>query len=200
MNGRTLRFLLVPDGSAARRLRRVLAEQGAISGLVVGMWPELMEWACRAYLVPEDTDDNDSSFKRALEEFKAAFWSESLSVAPVETGAAVRLALTEVISATDPIRDIEMAGPEDLPERPRRHLDDLFRLVRLREGRLPSELSAMRSLFFTDSDDALHTIRVYHIENIPRLTRWQTKLVEKLNQDAGRTGGAAGRSVAPDSE
>ena len=76
VNGRPLRFLLVPDGSAARRLRRVLAEQGAISGLVVGMWPELMEWACRAYLVPEDTDDNDSSFKRALEEFKAAFWSE----------------------------------------------------------------------------------------------------------------------------
>lgn len=42
----------------------------------------------------------------------------------------------------------------------------------------------MQALLSADSDDALHTIRVYHSEGVPRLTRWQTKLVEKLNQDA----------------
>ena len=35
-----------------------------------------------------------------------------------------------------------------------------------------------------NSDDALHTIRVYRMrERIPRLTRWQTEVVENLNQD-----------------
>ncbi len=183
MDGTILKFLLVPDGSAARRLRRVLAEKSAFSGIVVGTWPELMECARRAYLVPQATDDNDSCFKHALEELEDTFWIESLSVAPVETGEAVRSALIQMVSATDPMSDIETAGLEGLPERPRRHLGDLFRLARLLEGQLPAELSMMQSLLFADSDNALHPIRVFHVEGIPRLTRWQSALVEKLNQN-----------------
>jgi ATP-dependent helicase/nuclease subunit B len=182
-DGVSIRFLLMPDGSSARHVRRILAERSACSGIVVGTWSELLEWACRAYLVPETTDDNDSGFMKALEELEDAFWSESLSVAPAETGEAVKSALIQIVSATDPASDIEIAGLEGLPERPRRHLDDLFRLAKLLEGRWPQELSMMQSLLLADSDDALHTIRVYHSEGIPRLTRWQTKLVERLNKD-----------------
>jgi ATP-dependent helicase/nuclease subunit B len=182
-DGVSIRFLLMPDGSSARHVRRILAERSACSGIVVGTWSELLEWACRAYLVPETTADNDSGFMKALEELEDAFWSESLSVAPAETGEAVKSALIQIVSATDPASDIEIAGLEGLPERPRRHLDDLFRLAKLLEGRWPQELSMMQSLLLADSDDALHTIRVYHSEGIPRLTRWQTKLVERLNKD-----------------
>ena len=184
MSKQILQYLLVPDSSAARRARRVLVDNGTRVGIVVGTWPELMEWACRAYLVPETTDDNDSGFMKALEEIGDAFWTKSLSVAPVETGIAVKSALIQIVSATDPASDTEIAGLEGLPERPRRHLEDLFRLAKLLEGRLPPELSMMESLFLANSDDALHNIRVYQMEGISRLTRWQTKLVEKLNQDA----------------
>ena len=51
MTKEALSFLLVPDASAARRVRRLMAEQGARSGVVVGTWPELVEWARRSYLV-----------------------------------------------------------------------------------------------------------------------------------------------------
>ncbi len=146
-----------------------------------------MEWACRAYLVPESADDNDSGFRKALEELEDAFWTESLSVAPVESSEAVKSALIQIVSATDPTSDMEIAGLEALPERPHRHLDDLFRLAKLFEGRWPQELSKMQALFSADSDDALHTIRVYCSEGMLRLTRWQIKLVEKLNQDADST-------------
>ena len=184
MSRQNLQYLLIPDAGAARRLRRILAEQSARSGMVVGTWSELMEWACRAYLVPETTDDNDSGFRNALEELEDAFWTESLSIAPVETSEAVKSALIQIVSATDPASDVGIAGLDGLPERPRRHLDDLFRLAKLLEGRWPQELSKMQSVLSADANDALHTIRVYRSEGIPRLTRWQTELVEKLNQDA----------------
>ena len=84
-----LRFLLVPDAGAARRVRRLIAERGACSGVVVGAWPELVEWARRAYLLPVPTDDWDQGFATALDQLKDSFWSESFKVAPVETAAAV---------------------------------------------------------------------------------------------------------------
>lgn len=189
MSRQIIQYLLVPDGSAARRLRRILAERGARSGIVVGTWSELMDWAWRAYLVPETTNDNDSGFRKALEELEDAFWTESLSIGPVETAEAVKSALIQIVSATDPASDMEQIGLEGLPERPRRHLDDLFRLAKLLEGRWPQELSIMRSVLSADANDALHTIRVYRSEGIPRLTRWQTELVQKLNQDSDSSEG-----------
>ena len=185
MSRQYLQFLLVPDGSAARRARRVLADRGAFSGVVIGTWLELIEWARSAYLVPDPGENSDRDFIRALEEIKDAFWAESFATAPLETSEAVKSALIEIISSTDPMSDIDITGLEDLSERPRRHLDDLFRLARLLDGCLPSELSTAQSLLFTDSDDALHHIRVYHVEGVPRLTKWQSMLVEKLNQNAG---------------
>ncbi len=186
MSRQILQYILVPDANAARRLRRILVERSACSGIVVGTWPELMDRACRAYLVAETTDDNPSGFREALKELEDAFWTESLSVAPVETAEAVRSALVQIVSATDPASDMRVAGLEELPERPQRHLNDLFRLAKLLEGRWPQELSKMQSVLSADANDALRTIRVYRSENSPRLTRWQTEVVEKLNQDAGR--------------
>ena len=162
----------------ARRLRRVIAEHRAISGILVGTWPELIELACRLYLVPESIDDNDSVFQSALAELEDAFWSRSLSVAPMETSDAVKAALVQVVSATDPTSEIDITGLEGVQERPRRHLDDLIRLARSLDGRLPSGLDMMRALLSADAEDALYPIRVYHTEGVPRLTRWQARLVE----------------------
>ncbi len=183
----TFRFLLVPDGSAARRVRRLIAEQGACSGVVVGSWPELLEWARRAYLVPAPPDDWPQVFRAALEKLKDAFWADSLSVSPAETADAVAAALVEVLSATDLESDVEQPGVAKLPERPRRHLADLMRLAETLDGRLPPELAVIRDLLSAERHDALQMLRVEHVENVenvPALSRWQRALVEKLNRDA----------------
>ena len=185
MREQTLRFLLVPDASAARRVRRVIAERGACAGLVVGAWSELMEWARRAYLLPAPAEDWEHVFATALGELKDAFWADSFKVAPVETAAAVARALVALLSATDPVRGAEELRFEGLAERPRRHLADLERLVQTLNGRLPPELVAIRELLAAKREDALHTLRVEQIEGVPALTGWQKALVKKLNLDAG---------------
>ncbi len=185
MHGQTLKFLLVPDSSAARRIRRIIAEPGGCSGVVAGSWPELMEWARRVYLLPAYTDDWGETFRKTLAKLENAFWSESLSVAPVETGAALKSVLVQIVSNTDPIGGVDECRLDDLSERPRRHLSDLFRLNKLLAGHLPEGLSTIRDLLLAEVCDALHTIRVYHVEDFPYLTRWQAALIAKLNRDAG---------------
>ena len=76
MHVAALRYLLAPDGSAARRVRRLLAEQGACSGVIVGTWLELLEWAYRAYLMPYPNDDWEAVFYRTLAELDDAFGPE----------------------------------------------------------------------------------------------------------------------------
>jgi len=180
-----LRFLLVPDAGAARRVRRLIAERGACSGVVVGAWPELVEWARRAYLMPAPADDWEHVFANALGELKDAFWTESCKVAPVETAAAVERTLVALLSATDPARGFEGLSPEGLAERPRRHIKDLVRLAKSLGERLPPELLGVRELLAAKREDALHTLRVEQVERVPALTRWQQALVDKLNRDAG---------------
>lgn len=180
----SIKFLLVPDGSAARRVRRLLVERREGSGVVVGSWPELLDWARRAYLVHETADDAEETFQKALLELKDPFWSESVSVAPTETSKAVEAALLQVISATDPNGEFESSLLQHLPERPRRHLADLLRLAESVTGCLPEDLSTIQNLLLAEPSQALHTIKIFHVSGIPFLTRWQTTLIEKLNGDA----------------
>ena len=67
MTKEALSFLLVPDAGAARRVRRLIAERGACTGVVVGTWPELVEWARRTYLLPAPADDWEPVFARRLQ-------------------------------------------------------------------------------------------------------------------------------------
>lgn len=191
-----LKFLLVPDSSAARRVRRLIAEQGAGSGVIVGSWPELLDWARRAYLLPVATDDWGDAFAVALGEVSDAFWSESLSVAPAETSATVASAWMDLLSATDPSRGFDDQALETLPERPRRHLGDLIRLTRVLAERLPPELGAIRDLLATEAANALYTLRVTHVVGVPALSRWQAALVDKLNADAGQNADAGAADEA----
>ena len=73
-----IQFVLVPDGSAARRLRRILATQSPSMGIVVGTWPELIEQARSAYVIAPQVSDWKSQFHAALEQLPDAFWSNSL--------------------------------------------------------------------------------------------------------------------------
>lgn len=179
-----LRFLLVPDGSAARRVRRLVAEHGAHPGVVVGSWPELVEWARRSRLAPPASEDDETRMDAALAGVAGAFWSESSRVAPHETRDAVLASLVEVLSATDPAGPPHIPGLDALPARPRRHLDDLLRFAAALGPNLPDELSSIRTLLDTDAATALRSIVVLRLEDWPRLTRWQRTLVERLERDA----------------
>lgn len=183
---KALLFLLVPDASAARRVRRRVAEGRGRTGLVVGSWPELIDWARRAYLVPAPvTETFGARLGTALGSLTDAFWAESWSIAPAETSAAVCAALTEIISASDPAGDMSTHDVGGLAERPRRHLADLLRLVQALDGALPDELAVIRDLLASEKGQALRTLRVMHVDGFPALSRWQAAFVDKLNRDAG---------------
>ena len=185
MISQTLQYLLVPDSSAARRVRRALVENGACSGIVVGTWPELVECTRNAYLIPAQNGDWDERFNSALGEMGDAFWTESFSVSPKETVVAIETALCQIVSASDQGKGPIISNLEKLPERPCKHVGDIIRLVEALEGALPNNLAVIRDLISADLADAIQQITVYYVEGVPALTRWQSSIIEKINNDAG---------------
>lgn len=178
-------YLLVPDSSAARRTRRMLAENGACKGIVVGTWTELVEYARNAYLVPAPGNDWDEIFNKNMAAMSDAFWAESYAVSPQESGKAVESVFCELVSASDPGSHFQTPCPDQLPERLRRQLEDLNQLAGFLDGQLPAELTIMRDLIADDSGEYIRNIHVYYVDGVPPLTRWQISLIEKLNNEAG---------------
>ena len=183
---RTIKFILTPDSSAARRLRRIIATQTPCMGVQIGTWSELIEQSRNAYLIPKRSNDWSQVFHHALENVSDAFWSQSLEVAPQETAAEVGAALSLFISATQPGDEdgIAKTDLDQLPERPRKHVKDLLRLRVKLAGRLPEELEAIQQLMIAQSSNAIRKLVVCHIDEFPVLTRWQKELINKLNKDA----------------
>lgn len=180
-----IHFLLVPDGSAARRLRRMLATQAPCQGILVGTWPELIEQAKSAYLIPPRVHDWNNRFHSALETLSDAFWSNSFEVSPEETAAEVEAALSLLVGATEAGSEIVIADSDQLAERPRKHVQDIVRLLHELGGLLPDELLAIQQLLSTASNTAIRQLAVRLVERFPSLTRWQVALIDKLNADAG---------------
>ena len=180
-----IHFLLVPDGSAARRLRRTIAAQSPCMGLIVGTWPELIEQAKSAYVIANPASDWKARFHGALESIPDAFWFNSFEVASEETATEVEAALSLLVSATEPGVDIDLTNAVQLPERPHKHVHDIAKLLRELEGLLPDELLVIQQLISQDPSTAIRQIAVYHTEGSPSLTRWQAALISKLNADAG---------------
>lgn len=183
-----LTFLLVPDASAARRVRRLLAERGARSGLLVGSWGALIDTAQRVYLAPTQEDGWAEVFEQALAALPDAFWARSFAVAPVETAQAVETALVQLLSAHPVGEPFAVVRVDALPDRPRRHVHDLLRLLERLKGRLPERLAVIRDLLAIDVGAALHAIHVLRVEGVPTLSVWQQALVDKLSRDAIRCG------------
>ncbi len=179
-----IHFILVPDGSTARRLRRLLATQAPRQGMLVGTWPELIEQAKSAYLISPLPSDWRARFHSALENIPDAFWSNSFEVAPEETTAEIEAALALLVSATEAGSEIVITDSDQLSERPRKHVQDIVRLLQELDGLLPDELLAIQQLISTASNTAIRKLVVCCIEGFPALTRWQVALIDKLNADA----------------
>ena len=180
---RALQFLLVPDASAGRRLRRILATSGARSGIAVGTWRDLLNRAREAYFIPVPAGD-ETQFEQALARVDGAFWQESLGSAPTETARALQREFVEAVSASDPetaLAELELAG---LADRPRRMMGDFKRLYHQLEAGLPGDLEVIRHLLRVGSEEVRQPLCVHRVKELPRTSRWQDALIGKLNRDA----------------
>ena len=180
-----IHFILVPDGSATRRLRRMLATQSPCQGILIGTWPELIEQAKSSYLISMHVSDWKRRFHDALENIPDAFWSNSFEVSPEETAVEVEAALSLLVGATEPSGEIVLTDSDQLSERPRKHVQDIVRLLHELDGILPDELLAIQQLITAESNTAIRKLAVYHIKGFPSLTLWQVALIDKLNADSG---------------
>ena len=180
----TLEFLLVPDQSAACRVRRRLAEITARSGVLVGTFKGLLRRAARKYCVA-DTGVTEKEFRKVLLKQTDAFWSQSFEVAPDETAAAVKKALVTFISATDPHEPVALDSSGDFSGRVNVRIADLATLASSLHGRLPDDLERIRKLLRTDAAHVSERIRVFHVHGTPLVSRWQAAVIHKLNSDAG---------------
>ncbi|PKM31591.1 MAG: hypothetical protein CVV07_00305 [Gammaproteobacteria bacterium HGW-Gammaproteobacteria-11] len=180
-----IQFLLVPDSSAARRLRRLLAAQSPRMGVVVGTWPELLDQASAGYLLAPASGDWSAHFLDALEKVPDAFWRESLAVAAEETAAEVESALCLLLNASGSTSDLIECDAVGLSLRQHKHFQDLVRLVQALDGWLPIEFQSMQQLMACSPVDAVRHIHVHYLDDYPALTAFQIKLINKLNADVG---------------
>ncbi len=177
-------------------MRRLLATARRRTGIMAGSWQELLHRARNAYLVSDEQDAAEQRFRDELGKMAGAFWSQSFSVAPDETAPEIRRALVDLVSASDPSRDLPLDSLQRLAERPRRIVGDLAELAGALAGWLPGNLGAIRRVLDAPAVEALHSIRVYVAEGETHLTRWQHELVEKLNRDADQAGTPADPHLA----
>jgi hypothetical protein len=181
-------FLLVPDRASGRKVRRALASDRTRGGVVVGTFGELVDQACKAYLLkPAGTDWNDRLGK-ASRERTDAFWSESLKADPDGSVAILSRELRRFLAALGPGRDLAPVGKSRLSDRGKRHLADLSRLHETMGRVLPDDLATIRSLLAADGTDANRIVKVYRKIGFPSLSPWQEALLGKLDADATEAG------------
>jgi len=190
---RAIRFLLVPDASAGRRLRRILATTQARSGILVGTWHDLLSRARDAYFIPAPAAD-EAKFEQALARVDGAFWQQSLGAAPTETARALRREFTDVVAASDPETALANLDVSALTDRPRSRVGDFKRLYDQLEACLPADLGVIKLLLEVDSEQVCQPLCVHRVKELPHTSRWQDALIDRLNADAAMAG------VTPDGE
>lgn len=181
-----LRFLLVPDRSSARNVRRALASAGARCGTVVGTWAELVDHARRAYLLAPQASEWNERLAEAARKMSGAFWSESMKADPENTQDTVGRELRRLLAALGPGGELRPAEESRLSGRGKRHLADLARLHDATGRALPEDLAAVRALLDADASEAGRLVAVHRAEGFPVLSPWQEALIAKLASDCGR--------------
>ncbi len=183
MSSASIDFVLAPDASSARRIKRRMAQE--VPGLhrMVGTWPELMAQAEAAYLLPPDPDNWSDNLTQAAFLQNDVFWASSLKVAPRETITELDAALFRLLEAEGP--DAEWPTMMDkIPGETRLHrrLSDLWRLLGIVPGR-PEPIQKMANLL-ANQDPPLRTLHVYYLRDANDLNIWQLAVLNKLENDA----------------
>lgn len=178
----TIHFLLVPDRTSARYLRRVVCENGGGLGVQVGTWPELLQAALDACLLAPSQTDWHQNLADALKT-REGFWAKSFQVAPEETTAAVARELSRLLRSIPPGQSLDTIPTCSLTERARKHLTDLVALAA--SIGLPAELESIQALLDVPAGQLLRTIVVYRLPDFPALDPWQQALIDRLHAGGG---------------
>ncbi|MDB4542781.1 PD-(D/E)XK nuclease family protein [bacterium] len=179
----TTHFLLVPDSGSARRLRRVLAFEKARTGVVVGVWSELVVMAMDSHALQAPDTDWNGAFHGAMSSLSGAFWQESYQNSPDETVSAVSHAYVQLLEETDPRSPFGPFSSVTLPGRAGAHLSDLARLHEELEGALPENLALIQLLLGMEPAEGLRRLHIYSVDSHPRLSNWQRALIARINSD-----------------
>ncbi|ORJ55893.1 PD-(D/E)XK nuclease family protein [Geothermobacter hydrogeniphilus] len=178
-------FLLCPDRTSARYLRRRVAERRPAAGVLVGTWPELLQQAQDTYLLSEPADSWSARLGEAAAGIDGAFWQPSLALAPSETLGILDRVLQQLLAALAPGQTLDAVRCPALSPRGERYLADLVRLQDAVGHQLPPQLAVLEQLLSSDASRALGTVAVALIPGWPELNPRQQALVAKLNRDAG---------------
>ena len=180
---KTIHFLLTPDKSASRYLRRSVAQNSARIGVTVGTWPELIAVLLQIYHQPEPVDTWETSLLTSMSKMTDAFWSKSLEVAEKETLDVVNDALVKLLEGTEPGNQLNPDNTGRLPERSKRHLHDLIRLHGETGNILPGHLSAISVLLAAPRPKSSRQVVVYYTNEFQYLMPWQNSLLKKISND-----------------
>jgi RecB family exonuclease len=185
MTRQRLHFLLVPDRSAAWRVRRAVAERSPMLGVRVGTWPELLEALRAICLLPAPETGFSERLAEAAAGVTDAFWLQSHAVAPVETVAVLERALTELLTAAGPPGQMpELPSDAPITERGRRHLADLSRLHAAMDGALQADLTLMLWMLEIPPEDLDPKPVIYRVPERPRLDPWKEALLAHVEPPA----------------
>lgn len=179
-----IQFLLVPDKSSARLVKRKVAEKGSKFSVIVGTWPELAEQARKAYLLPETKEQWDSKLAEAARSMTTAFWAKSREFAEVETLRSINSSLTMLLEGAGTTGRLITDSKKVLSDRALKHLKDLISLHNAMGNILPEDLAVIKDLLKPESAPILRSIIVYHNEGMPRLNPWQKALIQKIQTDS----------------
>lgn len=182
-----LHFLLTPDRSSARWVRRMVAENSSRLGVMVGTWTELVEAARKAYVLPDTDDSWNEKLAGAAAAMTDSFWAKSLEVAQEETLSVISSHFAMLIEGAGLAGKVMPDAKKVLPDRARKHLADLAKLNEAMVGILPARLAAIKDILNADKSDSIRTIILYRIDGLPMLSPWQKAMVEKLEKDNGVT-------------
>jgi hypothetical protein len=178
-----LDFLLTPDGSTARKVKKRLAERAPGLHRMVGTWPELLAQVESAYLLFPDSEDWSQNITHNASRLSDAFWASSLKVAPRETIAEIDAALHCLMESAGPDADwTAMIKNVASETRTHRRLSDLSRLLDCATC-LPEPMNTMGKLLASKAPP-IKAIRVYSHRESMDFNAWQIAVLEKLATDA----------------
>ena len=176
-------FLLTPDGSSSRRVRKFLASKAPGLYRIAGPWAELMAQAHAAYLLPPSSTSWSDKLSECATRQGDGFWAGSLEVAPIDTVAELDAALNRLMDGAGPDADWP-TFLKQLPQ-PSRLYTRFSQLCNLLEtiGTLPDHFQMMDDLLKADHPP-LRPLRVYHLPGFPKLSAWQEAVLAKLAEDS----------------
>ena len=183
-----IHFLLTPDSSSTLKLRRLVAERGGRTDVIVGSWLELLTQARNSFILPMVTDEWQARLAEAVDAMKDAFWGKSFGIVKGEEQKTIISLIGEHLTML-----LESGGSDgkldhlerlESASRLQRHIRDLTALHAAMHCILPPQLSTIKQILLATPERRVRSMRVYHGDEWQELNAWQRALIEHLNASA----------------